>query len=188
MPEYRYATGDLMGRPHTYFYTRFEGPGFLGGWRLSRQAALDLLPAPAAGAPPFDSGAQGTARLLELAFEEARSAGKARAPLPFHAETVLGKFEAGKRIYDRYDANLKPADRENYRTHGHYVRAGECFEAAYSSSGDLRGLNALLKCLDTLTAHRAELDDRLGARVARLIVQERRHVERIAADRGVVIP
>jgi hypothetical protein len=187
MREYQYATGDLMGLPQTYFYTRFEGPEFLRSWWTSRQAALDSLPAPSENAPPFNSRAEGTARLLELAFVEASSADKKRVPLAFHAETVLTKFEVGKRIYDLYDANLKPADREKYRTHEYYVRAGESFQAAFARTGDLRGLNALLKCLDTLTAHRTELASGLGARVARLIVKERQYVERIAADRRIEI-
>ena len=107
--------------------------------------------------------------------------------MPFHAETLLRKFEVGKRIYDQYDTKLKPADRKYYRTHEYYVRAGESFEAAYRYAGDLRALNALLKCLDTLTAHRAELNPELGARVGRLILNERRYVERVAAHLGIEI-
>jgi hypothetical protein len=187
MADYKYAEGDLMGHPQTYFYTRFEGEGFLQGWRRSRQTALDALPTPAHKAPPFNSRTSGTARLLELAFKEANSATTAKGSLPFHAEAILRKYEVGKRIYDQYDEDLKPVDKDRFRTHIYYVRAAESFETAYARTRDLRALNALLKSLDTLTAHAAELEPALGARVARLILEEWRHVARIASDRRVEI-
>ena len=176
-----------MGHPQTYFYIQFEGPEFLDSWWRSRQTALDSLPAPNGAVPPVDTEASGTAGLLERAFEEATSASTKRTSLPFHAETVLRKYEVGKRIYDLYDERLKPASREQYRTHEYYVRAGESFDAAYAAIGDLRALNALLKCLDTLTAHVNELNSGLGARVARLILNERKYVERLAANLEIEI-
>ncbi len=187
MSHYKYASGDLMGHPQTYFYTQFEGPEFFRGWWSSRQNALGSLPPPC-DAPAVDTEASGTAGLLESAFAEATSACTTAASLPFHAETVLRKYEVGKRIYDFYDENLKPASKQQYRTHAYYVRVGESFDAAHAAVGDLRALNALLKCLDTLTAHVSELDAGLGARVARLILNERKHVGRLAATLEIEIP
>lgn len=177
-----------MGNPQTYFYTAFQGPAFLEAWARSRQEALAALPEPAPEAPPPDPHPSGTARFLETAFREALAAPGERTPLPFHAEALLRKFEVGKRVYDQYDDDLRPVSRDAFRTHAYYVRAGEVFEAALARTGDLRALNVLLKCLDTLTAHRRELPADLAGRVARLIARERQLVSALAHQKGVDLP
>ena len=55
-------------------------------------------------------------------------------------------------------------------------------------TGDLLALNVLLNCIDTLSAHAAELNSNLGGRVARLTLRERRHVERLPVKHGIEIP
>lgn len=188
MVEYKYARGDLMGTPNTYFYAAFEGREFVKAWWDVRQAALDALPVPTASAPAFDPQASGTAALLEAACREAESEVGPNTRLPTHVEMFLRKFEIGKRVYDAYDRDLRPIDREKFRTPSHYVRVAEALEAAFAKGGDLRALNALLKCVDTLIAHLAGVEDDLRPRLARLIVRERGHICELAARKGVSFP
>jgi len=185
--DYRYARGDLMGRPNTYKYTQFHGAKFLGQWWNTRQRALRMLPNPLHDAPSFDKEAKGTAGLLEKSFKEALSISSQKASLPFYVEMLLKKFEVSNRIYDGYDENLKPVDKKQFRTHAYYVRAAESFEIAFYKSGDLRVLNVFLKCMDTLTAHVKELDISLSTRLARLILKERDYVNQIASKRKIKI-
>jgi len=186
--EYRYSSGDLMGSPHSYFYTTFEGHGFLAAWWRARHVALDALPAPAHAAPDVVVDVTGTEAFLEQAVREAMEGGPPGTALPQHAEALLRKYEVGKRIYDAYDDELRPASREHFRTVAYYVRAGEAFDLIYRNFADIRGLNVLLKSVDTLCAHAAELDPALGARVSRLILNERGHVQRLCSRLGVDSP
>lgn len=184
MAEYPYARGDLMGTPNTYFYTAFEGHAFLRAWWSVREAALEALPDPASQAPVHNPDAGGAGKLLESAYLEACELAS-DAQLPFHVEMLLKKFEVSKRIYDAYDSDLRPMDRWAFRTPGNYLRLGEVFDEAFENSNDLRALNALLKCLDTLIAHLSEVGEDMRPRVARLIARERVFVSRLAEGKGV---
>lgn len=138
MSEYRYAQGDLMGSPQTYFYTAFEGRSFLDAWWLCREEALGDLPDPAEELPQPDTDADGTEGLLEQGLAAAGRAQPGNGGLPEPAEMWLRKFEVGKRVNDRYRDDLRPATWDAYRTHRYYVRAGEVFGAALEATGDIR--------------------------------------------------
>ena len=183
---YPYASGDLLAVPNTYFYAAYGGRDFLAAWQAERRRLAATLPPPAA-APDSEPGLQETAALLESAF-----AATARTPAIDPQgwrliERLVRRFEIFKRIHDAYDDDFRAIDREAHLRLAYYLRAGEIFEAASTARDELRYLNVLLKCLDTLCslAHRFEPPQR--ARLARLIARENELVKAQAGASGVAL-
>ena len=190
---YPYASGNLLVSRNTYFYSAYGGHAFLDGWMAQRGGVLAALPsaareAPASLGPAEAPGAEGaeTARLLEYLL---RALGASRGSIPEDVAAWLARmiqrFEVTKRIHDAYGPDFRARDREAYRAIRLYLRFAEVVEDAYRCGGSLPCLNALLKCLDTLSALHFELDAGEAARLARLILAERRHVADLAARLGV---
>lgn len=170
---YTYASGDLLKNRNSYTYTPFEGPALLDAWEASRAAALKDLPpeskppdetSSTASGPPYPLDAllaridEGETDLLDL---------------------LVRHFEVTKRIYGSYTQQVRPVDRHDYREPARYVRFAETLDRTHQRSGSLVYLNSLLKVLDTLVAHRAELGTAEQARLARLLRLERDHVRAV---------
>lgn len=186
---YPYARGNLLAERNNYFYSEFCGPDFLQAWKRDRDLTLARLPAPSGGVPepalagdPFHAGIFDTQRaltyLVQLFPED---------PAPFWLERFLQRFEVTKRIHGSYNLAMQPVDSGAWRDLGLYVLFAETMETAHARTGDVRFLNALLKCLDILCALSAELEAALGRRVAHLILREREYVTQLAASRGVPV-
>ena len=170
---YDYARGDLLEQRNSYMYTPDRGPAFLVAWRESRAQALAELPAPAQRPPPAE-GDSGTDALLEDLLGALERGGTLPA-----LEAMLQRFEVTKRIHARYTEHWRPEDPGDYRDLRRYVRFAEVLDCAYERLGDLRHLNALIKCVDTLVALRAGLAPEFAARLARLVEAEAAHVARL---------
>jgi hypothetical protein len=182
---YDYARGDRLVERNTYAYTAYEGRAFLEAWRASRTEALADLPEPAeqlrvesARVPTApDAGGETTALLDSILT--ALETGAVHPAL----EALLQRFEVSKRVHGRYTRDWKPEDPKDYTDLKRYVRFAETLERAYARLADLRYLNALLKCNDTLVSLRSRLDEEQGARLARLLLAERDHVLKLDAPR-----
>lgn len=176
--DYPYARGSLLYERNTYYYTPYAGRQFLDAWKVARNAVLERLPVPAAAAAPIDTAAASSSAetsdtrvLLERALAETDRGGHALV------EMFVKKFETTKRVHEAYDADFRAINRSAFLRLDLYVRAAELFEVAFCATGDVRYLNVLLKCLDTLSAVAGDLAQDDQARLARLIVREREHVE-----------
>lgn len=174
---YDYARGDLLEQRNTYMYSAVGGPAFLAAWRRSRQEALASLP-PLADRPPPLARGLGTDALLEELLAALELGGATPA-----LEALLQRFEVTKRLHARYTERWRPEDPNDFRDLSRYVRFAEVLERAYERLHDLRHLNALMKCVDTLVALREGLDANYGARLARLIVAEDAHVAELERGR-----
>lgn len=177
--DYPYSQGDRLNDRNTYFYSAYSGPSFLAAWRESREAALRGLPAPlpltAAASVPSDT-AQLLTDMLSTQAEHAL------------VERLLQRFEVSKRLYRKYDADLRAIRDSGYDDMDLYLLfAGLCLHCR-ERAAPMRFLNALLKVLDTLIAARERLSKEQGAALAWLIGEERAWVQRIAADVGVELP
>lgn len=191
---YPFSSGDRLDDRNTYFYSPFGGQGFLEAWRADRDRLAATLP-PATQAPPdaepvaFPAAEPTwkTAQLCEYLYSVvAQKSGKPDAESAVLLEQLIRKFETTKRIHSAYrQADFRAVDPKNYQDTALYLRAAEIFEAAFATIGWIQSLNALLKILDTLTGLAPSLDRAQGARLARLIAAERRHVESIALRMGV---
>ena len=173
---YDYASGDLLEDRNTYFYSRFHGREFLSAWRKQRDAAI-------AGKGDFSGEDKHVAmtptdQLLETIWREV-SVQRASADTMRKLGHLLQRFEVTKRLHGEYGANWRPKDPRDYRKMERYVRFAEILEQAYSSFAALPHLNALLKCLDTLTALQAGLDTGQKERLRELIAREKKHVEQL---------
>lgn len=176
---YPYATGDLIEKPNTYFYTPYVGSAFFEAWRTARDQSLADLPAPAAPPPalPADVESRRAADLLEHAI-----AGDASLQ-----ESFLAKFEVTKRVHREYGKDFRATDASQRYDLPLYVRAADLFEGMYANSGSLRALNVLAKCLDTLCSVRSALATEHASRLAWHILAERQHVGALAQRLGVAL-
>ena len=174
--EYPYSQGDRLNDRNTYFYSAYGGPAFLQAWCESRDAALKSLPAPL----PLNAAATAASETGQLLSDMLST--QAEHAL---AERLLQRFEVSKRLYRKYDADLRAVRDSGYDDLDLYLLfAGLCLHSR-ERPAPMRFLNALLKVLDTLIAVRERLSNEQGAALAWLIGEERAWVQRIAADVGV---
>lgn len=183
MSAYPYSRGDLLEQRNTYFYSPFGGETFLSAWRTERESALGGLP-PARPAPQACEGRAPTDRLLERLYR-AFSEGRQGLDEERLLDRLIQRFEVSKRVHAEYNADFRPVDPEDYRDLGRYLRFAEVLDAAFGLAGGLPRLNAMLKCLDTLTALCSRFDADAAGRLARLIGCERDHVAALALRMGV---
>ena len=181
MTDYPYASGDLLEKRNTYSSTPHAGADFLLAWRPQREAAA-LSPVVGAAA----GEAQGsTDRLLEM-IEEGLHAPVVPPSLVDALARLIQRFEVSKRLHGEYGTNWRPVDPDDYRQAGRYLRFAEVLEMAWQRGLGLPTLNALLKCVDTLSSLRHRLDADQQRRLAVVIERERTHVTGLARSIGVV--
>jgi methionyl-tRNA formyltransferase len=98
-------------------------------------------------------------------------------------DRILQRFEVSKRLHDDYTAAWRPLDPTRYHGLERYLLLAETLGRAAAWSADLRYLNGLLKCVDTLTSDSmASLAVRSGgARLRAILEQERNLVDQVAA-------
>ena len=180
---YPFASGDLLDRPNTYFYSKYRGRAFLEAWQRQRaDASRDISGPVSANASEADTvrEVRKTDALLESIYCDLSSevgAGEIRSLL----DRLVQRFEVTKRLHGEYGANWRPTDPTDYRLMERYVRFGEILDLAYERTGALPYLNALLKTVDTLTASRIVLNGQQRQRLQVLIAHERDHVKRLAS-------
>jgi hypothetical protein len=187
---YPYANGNLLEQRNTYFYSAFQGSGFLQAWHMSRSRILATLPPPSAPhhhlsrmALPVGARVDTAELLASLNLAALNADLEQFSKIKLWIDRLVQRFEVSKRLYDIYvlrDGHLKAESGSSFRKVSLYLEFGELMVAAYCVSRDLPYLNALLKALDTLSAIRAELLEHEDARLAWLIVEERRLVRALA--------
>ena len=193
---YPYATGNRLEDRNTYFYTEFLGHEFLNAWKCCRERALAYFSSVCSDDTPphverFKLGAMPqphspnsvTGALLEEAAKLAER--QTSEQVDKLLMQWVKKFETSKRVYDSYDSDFRPVDRNVYGELSHYVRLAEIFESSYRRTEALPFLNALLKILDTLIAMQGDLPFSLAGRMAELIKREYLHVSKLARRTGV---
>ena len=187
---YPYAAGDLLENRNTYFYSAYEGRAFLDAWRRQRAAALRELSIDQPGAATAEAGPPAATRATDILLESIHHdliANHARFGRYALLDRLVQRFEVSKRLHGEYNENWRPVDTADYRSLERYVRFAEILDLAYQAAGALPHLNALLKIVDTLTAMRTELNARQQARLRRVIIDEREHVDRLAARLRVAV-
>lgn len=172
---YPYASGDLLEVRNNYSYSSFQGRAFLDSWRLQRTGCVATL--------LFDSTeAQSPARtsptrqLLTNLLKSLQCGSFSQEDARL-LDTLIQRFEVTKRLHGEYNAAFRPTDLKDYKSLEEYVCLAEVLEASYAMHGGLPRLNALLKCLDTLTALAGQLNAGQAARLATLVDREHMHVE-----------
>jgi methionyl-tRNA formyltransferase len=177
---YPYASGDLLENRNTYFYSDYLGERFIAAWRRQRAEAVASLEESEMSGQSDPQPELPTDRLLETLLRDFTS-GKVSEQSRRLLDALLQRFEVTKRLHGEYNAGFRPTDLADYRKMERYVRFGEVLDAAYGETTSLPYLNALMKCLDTLTALHQRLDARQRKRVILLIGREEWYYERLAS-------
>ncbi len=181
MTDYRYASGDLLEKRNTYFYTPYAGADFLCAWRRQRD---EMAQSSVAGVSDAPSPLRSTDMLLE-AIAKALQVPAVPPSLVDALARLIQRFEVSKRLHGEYGTNWRPVDPDDYRQPGRYLRFAEVLEMAWRHGLGLPTLNALLKCVDTLASLRHSLDAAQQRRLAMVIERERTHVTGLARSIGV---
>ncbi len=186
---YPFASGDLLARPNTYFYTPFDGWAFIDAWRTQRGPGkgTDLAQKPPPDKTPLlraPDGSIKTERLLEHLFAALHTDEIISNDNKQWLEKLLKKFETTKRIHVAYDNKFRAIDKSQHFNHDLYIRLAEVFERAYTRTGDLPYLNGLLKCVDTLLSFRIHGDAEKEQRLSALVLRERAHIDRLLPSRS----
>jgi methionyl-tRNA formyltransferase len=178
--DYPYASGDLLEERNTYFFSPFHGQAFLAAWRANRDAAAaDLGRRGEIDCAPNSRAPTATETLLRgLHADLASPVDRAQALRVL--DRLVQRFEVTKRIHAAYNDAWRPVDPADYQRMAGYVLFAEVADAAFACTGAAPYLNAMIKCLDTLTALRARLDGDQRSRVTALIGRERHHVDTLA--------
>jgi hypothetical protein len=168
---YPYSEGNLLEQRHTYFYTAFLGKAFLDSWEGSRLQAMKELQITAASpqSPTLESA-------TERRFASLRES-PGSEPL---VALLIRRFELTKRVFGAYDEQVRPRDPADFRRLGDYVAFAELLESAYRRERQLPALNALLKCLDIVVAHRRDVPWDRAQRAIVVLTREREHVVELA--------
>jgi hypothetical protein len=188
---YPYAEGDLLEKPHSYFFSSYQGEEFVSAWASSRSECRtasgadsdsgDDLEAEGGSTRPF--GTQKYFRELNALFAEPDFPQEDRKNL----DSIVRNFEAKKRIYEDYDPGFTSKDRTDYMKLSLYVDFGALLVAAYDRWKALPYLNAMLKTLDILCAHRDMLTVADRLRMDELIDAEERFVSELAQKLSVKV-
>jgi methionyl-tRNA formyltransferase len=179
IPTYRYASGDLLENRNTYFYTSYEGQAFLESWRRQRTAALAAACGTDSESALPDDCAPVARQLQRL--KKQLAGGSASAGDYQTLDRLLQRFEVSKRLHDSYSSSWKPLDTSRYHGAERYLLLAEALCLAAANTGDLRYLNGLLKCVDTLTATGIATGSSGSARLNAVLEQERHLVDQVAA-------
>ncbi len=174
---YDYASGNLLENRNTYFYTKFQGHQFLFEWRKQRELAR--LKEEPKNEDALQTISSSTDRLLEQIWNELLV-----DDFDIHALELLNnlvqRFEVTKRLHDEYNGNWRPIDNKEYNYLDRYVKFVEVLDLAYTSTLSLPYLNALLKCMDTVSALYDQLHSSQILRFRKLVIREREHIEKLA--------
>jgi methionyl-tRNA formyltransferase len=177
---YPYASGDVLENRNTYFFSPFQGRAFLAAWRANRDAAAAGLAQPRGLERARDeSGPTATEALLRGVLGDLPSPVRRTEALRV-VDRLVQRFEVTKRIHAAYNEAWRPTDPTDYRRLAGYVLFAEVVDVAFACTGAAPYLNAMIKCLDTLTALSPRLEGDERSRVFTLIGHERHHVDTLA--------
>jgi hypothetical protein len=185
--DYIYSQGNRLDDRNTYFYTRFQGERFINAWREAREhAARDLsgkqheLAETRSQQLPED-GRMNTRTLLQRLIRE-MSCGELSGETRRWTDILRRRFEVSKRVFCSYASEYphKPVPGSIWQNLELYTGFSGLMDAAYTLTGDITYLNALLKCNDTLVSVRNALSSADKAQLADLLGREARHIERLA--------
>jgi hypothetical protein len=180
---YPYAQGDLLENPHSYFFSTYQGEGFVSAWVSSRsecRAAIgkdNVLGDEIAEDIELMSCSptqKYLGRVKDL-FAEPEFPVEDRKNL----NLILRNFEAKKRIYQDYNPGFTSKDRTDYEDLSLYVDFASLLVAAYARWKELPYLNALLKTLDILCAHCDMLSVSDKPRMVDLLDAEKLYVDEL---------
>lgn len=185
MIAYPYQGRDLFAELETYFYAPCGDPDFLAAWKASRDEAITRLrgvtnrdscrAVPSGsdanhGVALYDLLQDVKARLIAGSLDHRTAAAK--------IEPFVKKYEVFKRLFSRYDSDLRRAAESAPASVESYVAFAECLCLLAQADDRLRFISTLLKVCDALCTVSVDGFTRDGAaRLIHVLTQERQLVE-----------
>ena len=166
MLDYTYGTNSILGYREKYSYSQFQGECFLDAFFCSRQDFLEYLSANFSG-----NAAANEKTISELGTDDGYIVAcrylhnllydkNANAVLEFEFHLLVKRFEATRKIFDKFDRlGFKAVKDSTYEDLDNYILFSACCGKAYTETKHLSFLNAMLKCNDVLSSERANLSN-----------------------------
>ena len=188
MPEsrvnYSYATGKLLDKPNTYFYTNFQGQEFLNSWKQNRLAAIaDGIEAIN---PSQDIGKTVTVsveintRLLLLGLIN-----NEQDDSDYWIDRLIKKFEVTKRLYSSYQQlpPHRPSEDAGFYELDLYLLFAELLIKIEKDKSKLQSVNALLKVMDTLVSQQKSMTQSQRGNLNWLLIIEQNIIQQDVMNR-----
>ena len=159
---YKYISRDVPQQKINYSYAKFGGEDFLDEYKKSREIALlNLDNNELTNRNTKDLTATGIHfyKWIKL-MEKDKDINEKELLL------LLKRFEVTKKIYETYDINFRPIDKEKYMNFHLYVLFGEVLVLAYNKHKKIQYLNTLLKANDICISLIELLSEQLRKKVA----------------------
>jgi hypothetical protein len=194
---YPWASGDYLEARPNYAYADCLHDDFPGSWAALRAQTLTFLDTEAAPASDTPAGFNLETTRDEWPIDDLLAAlraglgseGLLAANTRGTLDTLVQRFEAGKRLYARYRGpELRGDTAADYRDLSRYVRFGEILLAAWEREASLSDLNALLKLADLLCAHVADIPPAWQSRAAAVLRGEGQALRALATAKEVAWP
>ncbi len=193
---YPYATGDLLRKPNTYFYTNYIGVQFLKHWRDERNRVQKCLNNnnSTGGGSSMQVGSLAeisqsyeeqnvidTRILLKSLIRELQGGASPDTDdrLNQWLLRLVRKFETTKRIHEVYKENFLAADKTKYDNIDLYLLLAEVVSLAYDAGRSLIFLNVYLKIIDTLCSQSERLSTLQQGLLSSLIEAEFRYISNL---------
>lgn len=172
VPDYPYASGNLLEDRNNYFYTGYLGEPFLKSWLAQRGNVYDnshgYTPNPL---PIVTSSDALIAEIRDGLAPSSPVEGKSNSLS--RLDHLLRSYEVTKRIYEAYQSDWKPVDKTAYHNIVSYIHFAYSIICAYEVTGIITYLNALLKCTDTLTSLNSHLTPGSLAHLSKILTKEK---------------
>lgn len=182
--KYQYLKGDVLNDRISYFYSKYDGYKFLEAWEHSRNSCLGIL-------PKVDSF-----RIQRLTRQNHHNLSESESLLDnwisdmrnntfnyVRFDLLLKRFEVTKRLFNKYDKNFRPIDKQDFFNKTLYIMFGYLLVLAFEKTNKLQYLNSLLKLNDILCSLINSLPDNTRDGLAWLIINEKKIVKELSLRR-----
>ena len=179
---YPFASGNLLETPPVYDYSAFGGVAFLKGWLASRAHTLRMCQEQQTtakrGTSEFNPQSPTGRQLAQMAAAQAEGPLTAQDREAF--DRILRNFEAKKQLFRDYNPGYTSKGRTDRGGIALFVLFSKVAAGQYRLTHRLPYLNALLKALDMICAHLADVPESLHPELQALLTDERRFVLKLA--------
>lgn len=178
---YPYAQGDLLVNRNTYFYSQYHGETFIAAWRKERHNVIAFSSNSTNKHPQVNSSTRALLEKIQHNLGNGKEINEALAIL----KQLTQRFEVSKRLHGEYNNDWRPVNQSDFQDLECYILFAESLHLAYSHCNELPFLNALLKCIDTLSALKQNLDSKQFSRLRSLIAFEDKYIQKIADKHNI---
>mgnify|MGYP000111261495 CR=1 FL=1 len=176
---YLYTDGNLLEQPNTYFYSCFQGKGFINAWQKNRLESINIG---VESYRPSDVISCGTERgeidtkkqLLNLINDKQSDEG-------YWLSFWIKKFEVAKRIYNCYqhEPPHRAVKSSGFHDINSYLLFAEYLSKTEEKESKLQVINTLLKVMDTLVSRKKIMTEKQCSNLNWLLKMEKEIINKL---------